>query len=105
MRYGTELKFILLCGAYDFTGEDLFYLELVRQFVFEEEEEYDHMEQLIHAFHFRPNTGLQGLKTHLWTYDCNSVDEFFNKVENMDYFRVPIGKYIPFECRIKQEEV
>jgi len=93
------------CGVYHFTGEDLFHFEFVRQFVFEQDGEYDHMEQLRLTLYFKPNTELKELETNLWSYDCNSVDEFFSKVENMNSFKVPIEKYVSFKCEIEQDEV
>lgn len=67
--------------------------------------EYDHMEQLRLTICFKSNAELKGLEASLWTYDFNSVDEFFNEVEKMDYFKVPIEKYVPFQAEVEQEEV
>lgn len=93
------------CGVYDFTGEDLFHFEYVRQFIFETDDEYDHMEQLSLIFYFKPNSELTDLKTDLWTYACNTIDDFFSRVEEMEHFKTPLEKYVPFQCEIIQEEV
>lgn len=93
------------CGVYNFTGEDLFHFEFVRQFGFEEDGEYDHMEQLRLTLYFKLNAELKDLKTTVWSYHSNSVDEFFGKVENMNQFKIPIENYVSFQCEIEQEEV
>ncbi|NMM63618.1 hypothetical protein HBE96_13220 [Clostridium sp. P21] len=93
------------CGGYDFTGENLFYLEFVRQFVFETDGEYDHMEQLRFTLYFKTVTELKELETNLWSYDCDSVDEFFSKVENMNYFKMLIENYVSVKCEVKQGEI
>lgn len=93
------------CGVYGFTGEDLFYFEFVRQFSFNIDEEYDHMEQLQLSLYFKPNEQLRELETSLWTYDFDSIDEFFNEVEKMHYFKIPIEKYVPFQAEVQQEKV
>lgn len=101
----AEDALLFQCGVYDFTGEDLFHFEFVRQFSFEIDGEYDHMEQLRLTIYFKSNAELKELEANLWTYDFNSVDEFFNEVEKMDYFKVPIEKYVPFQAEVEQEEV
>jgi len=93
------------CGVYRFAGEDLFYLEFVRQFSLEEDGEYHHMEKLRFRLDFKSNTELKDLKTNLWSYDCNSIDEFFSKVENMNQFNIPIENYVSFQCEIEQGEI
>ncbi|WP_449376291.1 hypothetical protein [Bacillus safensis] len=41
---GEEDKEILFqCGVYDFTGEELFHFDFVRQFTVYEEDDYSHM--------------------------------------------------------------
>ena len=94
------------CGVYKFTGEELFELEFVRQFTFElEDGEYNGMEQLSLTIYFKPNVELQELYTDLWEYGFNSVEEFFSTVENMDGFKIPFEKYVPFKCEVKQQGV
>ncbi|KAF5043643.1 hypothetical protein SDC9_64220 [bioreactor metagenome] len=93
------------CGVYNFTGEELFHFEFVRQFSIEEDGEYDHMEQLRLTIYFKPNVEIKDLETNLWAYDFNSIDEFFNEVEKMDCFKIPIKKHVPFQAEVGQEEV
>lgn len=93
------------CGVYNFTGEDLFHFEFVRQFVFEIDGEYDHMEQLRLTIYYKPSKELQDLTINSWSCDCNTIEEFFSKVENMSSFKIPIEKYVPFLCDVEQEEV
>ena len=63
------------------------------------------MEQLRPTIYFKPNVELQELYTDLWEYGFNSVEEFFSTVENMDGFKIPFEKYVPFKCEVKQEGV
>lgn len=93
------------CGVYDFTGEDLFHFEFVRQFSFEIDGEYDHMEQLRLTIYFKPNAELKELETNIWSYDFNSIDEYFNHVEKMNHFKILIEKFVPLQAEIEQEEV
>jgi hypothetical protein len=101
----ADNSLLFQCGVYDFTGEDLFHFEFVRQFSLEEDGEYDHLEQLRLTIYFKPNTELKELETNLWTYDFNSIDEFFNEVEKMNHFKIPIEKYVPIQAEVEQEEV
>lgn len=93
------------CGLYNFTGENLFHFGFVRQFIFENEEEYDHMEQLNLTLYFQPHAELETLETTLWTYDCNSVEEFFQNIEMMKSFKIPSKKYTPLRCEVYQSDV
>ncbi|NBI29007.1 hypothetical protein [Chengkuizengella marina] len=93
------------CESYNFRGEEFFTLGYVRQFIFEIDGEYDYMEQLEITIFFKSNQELKGFETSVWTYDCNSKNEFFNLVENMKEFKIPIEKYTPIQFIIEQEEV
>lgn len=93
------------CGVFNFTGEDLFHFELVRQFVIETDGEYDHMEQLSISLFFKPNSELSNLETNIWSNDCNSIDDFFAKVETINSFTIPIDKYLPLRCELSQEVI
>ena len=64
---GEEDKEILFqCGVYDFTGEELFHLDFVRQFTIYEEDEYSRMEQLHCEFLFKQIDELRKLETGEW---------------------------------------
>lgn len=93
------------CGVYDFTGEDLFYFEFVRQFIFKVDGEVDYMEQLIFTLYYMPNSELENLETNLWTYDCKCTDDFFSKLESMACFKIPLEYYTPFKADVEQGDV
>lgn len=60
---GEEDKEILFqCGVYDFTGEELFHFDFVRQFTVYEKDDYSHMEQLHCEFLFKLTSELKKLK-------------------------------------------
>ncbi|USK68522.1 hypothetical protein [Peribacillus asahii] len=102
---GEEDKEILFeCGVYDFTGEELFHFNLVRQFTVYEEDEYSHMEQLHCEFLFKPTDELRKLEVSEWSMDYDDIDDFFNYIENLQEFKIPLNlKSIKSE--IYQEEV
>jgi hypothetical protein len=94
------------CGIFNFTGENLFYLEFVRQFSFNDDDgEYDHMEQFHFTTLYKPYKELEGLKMNKWSFDFNSFEEFFQYIESLDAFNVPLEKYAPLCSTIAQEEV
>jgi hypothetical protein len=90
-------------GVYRDDGS--FEFDFTTQFIFEEDGEYDRMEQLHLTFYYRPNKELEDLNAHIWTYDCDSINEFFSRVENMNNFKTLIEKYVPIRCEIAQEQV
>jgi hypothetical protein len=93
-------------GVYNFTGRELFYLDFVRQFTINDEEgEYDHMEHLHCEFAYELDAILKKLETNLWSYDCDSFNDFFAKVEGLQEFQVPIAKYVPLKLNVEQEKV
>ena len=49
-----DTEILVESGVYDFTGEELFHLDFVRQFTVYEENEYSHMEQLHCECLFKP---------------------------------------------------
>ncbi|MHB1484116.1 MAG: hypothetical protein ACYCYI_05585 [Saccharofermentanales bacterium] len=93
------------CGTYNFTGKDIFYWELIRQFSFEKNGEYDHMEQLHIEFLFDPAEDLAAFQDTVWTYDFESLKEFYENVEEHDSFNYPWKKYEPRGIKIFQEHV
>lgn len=93
------------CGVYDFTGEDLFYFEFVRQFIFKVDGEFEHMEQVIFTLYYMPNSELDNLETNLWTYDCKCIEDFFCRLESMDCFKIPLDYYAPIKADVDQGEV
>lgn len=102
---GEENKEILFqCGVYDFTGEELFHFDFVRQFTVYEEDEYSHMEQLHCEFLFKPIDDLSKLVVAEWSMDYDELDDFLNHIENLQEFKIPLNLK-PIKSEIYQEEV
>lgn len=102
---GEEDKEILFeCGVYDFTGEELFHFDFVRQFTVYEEDEYSHMEQLYCEFLFKPTDELRSLEVSEWSMDYDDIDDFLNYIENLQEFKIPLNLK-PIKSEIFQEEV
>ena len=98
-------SFLFQCGTFDFTGEEMFYWDIVRQFSVMEDGEYDHMEQLHIAVLYKPNDKLNSLSTEQWSYDFDSKEDFFKEVESLDEFQIPVKEHIPVGFELYQEEV
>lgn len=94
------------CGVFNFTGEDLFYVDFVRQFIVEEDGEYSYMEQLHCELTFKPSGSLQNLEKNLWSYDTeNNYIKFFEQVEGLEEFEL-ITNHLKIESlEIKQEMI
>lgn len=102
---GEEDKEILFqCGTYDFTGEELFHLDFVRQFTVYEEDEYSRMEQLHCEFLFKPTDKLSELEIGEWSMDYDDIDDFLNHIENSQEFKIPLNLK-PIKSEIYQEKV
>jgi hypothetical protein len=102
---GEEDKEILFqCGVYDFTGEELFHLDFVRQFTVYDEDEYSGMEQLHCELLFKPTDELSKLETVEWSMDYEDLYDFFNQIENLHEFKIPLNLK-PIKSEIYQEEV
>lgn len=102
---GEDDKEILFqCGVYDFTGEELFHFDFVRQFAVYEEDDYSHMEQLHCEFLFKPTVELRNLEVEEWSMDYEDIDDFFNHIENLQEFKIPLNLK-PIKSEIYQEEV
>ncbi|RDI41083.1 hypothetical protein [Falsibacillus pallidus] len=102
---GEEDKEILFqCGVYDFTGEELFHFDLVRQFTVYEEDDYSHMEQLHCEFLFKPTSELKKLNVDEWSMDYDDIENFFNHIESTNEFKIPLSLK-PIKLEIYQEEI
>jgi len=100
-----EIALLFQCGVYDFTGEELFYFDFVRQFTIYEGEEYSRMEQLHCEFVFEPTEELCKLETTLMYFDYEGdVEDFYSEVESLKEFKIPL-KYTPLRLDIYQEEI
>jgi hypothetical protein len=102
---GEEDKEILFqCGVYDFTGEELFHFDFVRQFTVYEEDEYSHMELLHREFLFKITNDLRRLEIAEWSMDYDEIDDFLNHIETLQEFNIPLN-IKPIRIEIYQEEV
>ena len=102
---GEEDKEILFqCGVYEYTGKK-FYFDFVRQFsILDEEDEYSHMEQLLCSFEFEPTDELRKFQVTKWSMDFEGIDEFFNHIESLQEFKVPLNLK-PIKSEIYQTKV
>jgi hypothetical protein len=102
---GEEDKEILFqCGVYDFTGEELFHFDFVRQFTVYEEDEYSNMKQLHCEFLFKPTVELRKLEVSEWSMDYDDIYDFFNHIESLQEFKIPFNSS-PIKSEIYQEEI
>ncbi|MFJ8234176.1 hypothetical protein ACIQ34_00365 [Ureibacillus sp. NPDC094379] len=102
---GEEDQEILYqCSVYNFTGEDLFHVEFVRQFTIYEEDNYSHMEQLHCECLIEPTDDLKKLEVSEWSMDYEGLDDFFNHIENLREFKIPLN-YKPIKLEIYQEKI
>ena len=99
-----EKEIIFQCGVYDFTGEELFHLDFVRQFTVYKEDGYSRMEQLHCEFLIKPTDELSKLEIGEWSMDYDDIDDFLNHIENLQEFKIPLNLK-PIKSEIYQEEV
>lgn len=99
-----DIEILFQCGVFDFTGEDQFHLDFVRQFTVYEEDEYSRMEQLHCEFLFKPTDELRRLEIEAWSMDYDDVDDFFNHIENLQEFKIPMNLE-PIKSEIYQEKI
>ena len=92
-------------GSYSFTGPELFELDLTRQFAHEENGQYVGMEQLHCTLYYQPTDELRALKCNLWSAHCSSLAEFFDRVEQLPEFQIPVRSSTPLRADIGQENV
>jgi hypothetical protein len=92
-------------GEYSFTGEKVFYWDLVRQFSYEKNGEYDHTEQLHIEFMFKPSPDFEGLSVKIWSSDCDSKEDFFHRVERLNGFKKPWENHKPIKVQVYLERV
>ncbi|MEK4762252.1 hypothetical protein MHH85_18470 [Viridibacillus sp. FSL E2-0187] len=96
-----EIALLFECGTYNFTGENLFYLDFVRQFATEDNDE---MEQLHCEFTFKPTFDLENLQFHEFYFDVEGdVEDFYRNIESLQEFQIPISM-TPLNLNIFQEE-
>lgn len=90
-------------GVYDFTGEELYYLFLMREFTQEVEGEFDYMEQLHLEFSYPSDEQLQEQEERIHSSEFDEeFEKFFEAVEQSSIFRnlqgkKPIGAEVYFD--------
>lgn len=62
------------------------------------------MEQLHCEFLFKPTNELKKLKAEEWSMDYDNIDNFFNYIESLQEFKIPIN-LMPIKSEIYQEEI
>lgn len=93
-------------GIYNFTGEELFYLSMVRQFTLEVDGEFDYMEQIHLELAYQPDERLEGLGERLWTYEFDDdASVFMEAVEKSQVFTILLEQYHPSASDIYQDEI
>lgn len=101
---GEDLLFE--AGVYNFTGKDLFYLYIVRQFTLEVEDEYDYIEQLRMEFSYEPVGELKTLEERIWTYEFDDdFKAFMEAVEKSPAFLLAQKDAAPVGFELFLEEV
>lgn len=98
-------RFLFQVGIYSFSAPEQFSLDLTRQFAHEEGGEYIGMEQLHCTIYYEPTAELRTLERNLWSSECASVAEFFERVSEMREFQIPLRSGTPLRAEIAQEEV
>lgn len=101
-----EDELLFETGVYDFSGKDMFFLSVVRQFtIIEEDGEYDYVEQLHMDFAYEPEKELKELVKTIWTYEYDGdFGRFFEEVEKCQAFCVPRDGYLPVEFELYFDE-
>ncbi|MGE7913934.1 hypothetical protein [Lysinibacillus xylanilyticus] len=100
---GEDEKEILFeCGTYA-TGKDMFLFSFVRQFTEYEDDEYLGMKQLHCKLLFTPVDEIKKLQATEWSMDFESLNEFFNHIENLKAFKSVVN-LTPQTVQIYQEK-
>jgi len=93
------------CGMLDPLGDEtVFCLDFVRQFTIEIDDEYDHTEQLHCEFEDAVTDRLENQETEVWSYEFNSLEEFFQMVEASEEFQA-ITVHSSWTLELYQETV
>lgn len=96
-----EKAILFQCGVYNFTGENLFYFDFVRQFT----DEVSGIQQLHCEFVFEPIEELKKLEASEWYFESEGeIEDFFKHIECLTEFKLPLN-YTPSKLNIYQEQV
>ena len=102
---GVDSGILWQIGCYSFTGKKLCHLDFVRQFIFKDEDgEYDGMEQLHFEFTCQPTSELLELERNHWSFDHQSLTEYFATVECFPEFEIA-KLHIGWTATVSQEPV
>lgn len=99
-----EREILLETGVEELEGENVFYMNFVRQFTVYEEDEYAGMMQLKCEFTFEVIKELSSLQLVEWSMDYGDLAEFFAEVEKTEGFQT-ILLQTPINREFSQEEV
>lgn len=92
-------------GIYDFTGEELYYIFLIREFILEVDGEFDYMEQLHLEFAYQPTERLRELDERIHSFEFDDdFDRFFEAVEQSPAF-LAVKDMTPVDVDIYFDEV
>jgi len=93
--------FLWQTGTSSTSGINEFYYDITRQFShIDDEDGLVYMEQLHLRFYFEPNDILAHLEYHVWSFDFDNKDIFFNHVEGLECFKVPPAQFAPTRYEI-----
>lgn len=92
-------------GVFSFSGEPLFYFDLVAQFeVVDDEGEHDHYEQTHCELTCPVSEVLHSIQRNLWSFDFATAEAFFQAVEALPEFHVSLSGF-PYKVRAFHEVV
>jgi len=104
---GVTEGVLFQCGVFKFTdeGEDLFYLDFVRQYWFSDSDgEYDHTEHVHCELKASPTPQLRRIETNLWAEECTPLQQFFSQVEALHEFQIAV-QHRPYTLEVSHERV
>lgn len=91
-------------GCFDPVVEPGFVFDFTRQFIFYDDDgEYDGTEQLSCSFYYEPVPELRPLSVSVFSIELFSLDGFFELVEELPAFRIPLnGGFTPERVTVDQ---
>ena len=93
------------CGIFDFPSKNTFQLDFTRQFFIDYNEKLIHIEQLHCTFEFNAIDELRPFRTNVWSFDVGGKLQFFEKVESLNEFQIPIRNFLPHTLTVFHEGV
>jgi hypothetical protein len=68
-----------------------------------DQNEYSHMEQLHYEIKYAPNSEMEGFQAIEWR--IKDRDTYFERLADLDEFKIPLERYVPDSIDIYQERV